>query len=487
MKKNNIFFPIILTVVIFCLGGCYDVPSADEGAELPYSAASASISVIAGVPTDHSVVLNVLTGEELEASVEYGTAPGSLTGSTSFQKSLAGAPLLFVLDDLQPDNRYFYRVVYKKEGERSYTTGSEGSFVTQRSRGSTFTFGVQGDSHPDRPGKVFNPALYALTLHNAVKAQPDFYFMLGDDFSMEELVEKKLVSRKTVEEVYLKQRQYLNKIGAAAALFLVNGNHDQAARYLLDGSPDSPAVIAALTRAKYFPLPVPDGFYGGDSEMIDNIGYLRDYYSFEWGDALFVVLDPYWHSDIPVDNRAGWITSEDKKAARDLWQVTLGDAQYKWFKETLENSGAKYKFVFEHHLLGTGRGGVENAGLFEWGGYNRDGVREFEQKRPGWELPIHDLMVKNGVTIFFQGHDHLFARQELDGVIYQTVPVPADNYFSTSNLSYYKEGDVLPASGFLKVTVAPEQVQVDYVKSFLPEDETKDNINGAVGYSYIVR
>ncbi len=34
-------------------------------------------------------------------------------------------------------------------------------------------------------------------------------------------------------------------------------------------------------------------------------------------------------------------------------------------------------------------------------------------------------MVKTGVTIFFQGHEHLLARQEKDGVIYQEVPNPA--------------------------------------------------------------
>ena len=114
--------------------------------------------------------------------------------------------------------------------------------------------------------------------------------------------------------------------------------------------------------------------------------------------------------------------------ARDWWGITLGDAQYRWFKRTLEGSKAKYKFVFTHHVLGTGRGATELADLYEWGGKDRAGQWEFDRKRPGWELPIHQLMVKYGVTIFFQGHDHLFAHQRRDGVVYQEAPNPDRQY-----------------------------------------------------------
>ena len=58
-------------------------------------------------------------------------------------------------------------------------------------------------------------------------------------------------------------------------------------------------------------------------------------------------------------------------------------------------------------------------------------------------------MVKNKVTIFFQGHDHLFAKQELDGIIYQTVPNPADDTYSAFNKEAYTTGTILPNSGYL--------------------------------------
>jgi len=172
---------------------------------------------------------------------------------------------------------------------------------------------------------------------------------------------------------------------------------------------------------------------------------------------------------------------------RDWWGITLGDAQYHWFAQTLAQSKAKYKFVFAHHVLGTGRGGTDQAGLYEWGGRDNRGDDVFRQRRPGWELPIHQLMVKHGVTIFFQGHDHLFARQELDGVVYQEVPNPADQGYVAYNEDRYASAVKLPNSGHLRVTVSPEQVKVDYVRCYLPKDETATQKTGEVAYSYTLK
>ena len=166
--------------------------------------------------------------------------------------------------------------------------------------------------------------------------------------------------------------------------------------------------------------------------------------------------------------------------------MSIGDAQYQWLKKTLDESNARYKFVFNHHVMGTGRGGVEMADLYEWGGRDPGGTWRFNEKRPDWEMPIHQLMVKNGVTIFFQGHDHLFARQEKDGVIYQEVPNPADDTYQVFNGDAYRSGDILANSGHLLVTVSQENVRVDYVRSFLPEDQAGGQKNGQIAFSYTI-
>ncbi len=438
-------------------------PKGKDPAVVPTSSNPKLIaSEILGRPTSNSITVNVVPAVGMELYYEYGTSPGSYTARTAAQKASAGAPLETLISGLQPNTRYYYRL------RSADLTGEERTFTTARAPGSTFTFAIQGDSHPERIGNQFEPTLYERTLRSAAASQPDFFFTIGDDFSVDTL---KTVNAETVRELYINQRQWLGLV--EAPVFLVNGNHEQASLANLDGTPNNVAVWAQTSRNAYYPQPAPDAFYTGDAQPVEHIGLLRDYYAFTWGDALFVVIDPYWHSPQTVDNQFG--ADRDEKKNRDLWNVTLGEAQYQWFKRTLETSTAQYKFVFAHHINGTGRGGIELADSYEWGD-----AAQFKTKRPGWDAPIHQLMAQNQVTIFFQGHDHLFARQELDGVIYQTLPEPAHPGYTTENDDAFTSGVKYPNSGHLQVTVSPEGVKVDYIRSYL---EKADEL----AYSYTVR
>jgi hypothetical protein len=429
---------------------------------------------ILGRPTNISVVVNVVPAQELEVYVEYGAQASAYTLKTQTVKAPAKQPIEVVLDRLQPNTQYYYRVRYRRPGAAEFGVRPEHSFYTQRAPGSTFTFDIQGDSHPERLNKQFDSNLYTRTLLSAASDRPDFFMTIGDDFSVDML---KTVNAGTVTQLYINQRQWLGLVNAP--VFLVNGNHEQASLANLDGTPNNVAVWAQTARNSYYPQPAPDAFYTGDAQSVDNIGLLRDYYAWTWGDALFVVIDPYWHSPQTVDNQFG--VDRDEKRNRDLWNVTLGEAQYQWFKKTLEQSNAKYKFVFTHHVLGTGRGGIELARTYEWGD-----AAQFAARRPGWGTPIHQLMVQNHVTIFFQGHDHIFDHQELDGVIYQTLPEPANPFYTYENDDAYKSGNKFPNSGHVRVTVSPDQVRVDYVRSYLPKDEVNSHKSGEVAYSYTV-
>jgi hypothetical protein len=441
----------------------------------PDVAAIERLSLVLGRPTDKAVTVSVLSADALEGYCEYGLASGDYTRKTAMVAFPASEPVDVVLDQLSSDKQCFYRLRYRKPGEGAFAEGAEHSFHTQRTPGSTFVFEIQGDSHPERP-QMFDAALYAQTLRAAAADRPDFYLTIGDDFSVDTL---RTINADTVGKVYLNQRRFLGLVAHSSPLLLVGGNHEQAAACNLDGTPNNVAVWAQTARNTLFPQPAPDGFYTGDAKPVDHIGLLRDYYAWTWGDALFAVIDPYWHSPVPVDNAFG-----SREKTRDLWAATLGDDQYRWLKKTLEESKARYKFVFAHHVLGTGRGGIEQADLFEWGGKNKKGVNEFAQRRPGWDLPIHPLMAKNGVTIFFQGHDHIFVRQQLDGVVYQTLPLPADPYYAFYNKDAYRTGDVFPGSGRVRVTVSPQTVRVEYVRSYLPKDATPEHPDGEIASRY---
>ena len=150
----------------------------------------------------------------------------------------------------------------------------------------------------------------------------------------------------------------------------------------------------------------------------------------------------------------------------------------------------KYKFVFLHHLIGgkdqAVRGGVASATLFEWGGRDLDGEDDFEKHRRGWGKPIHQLLVDTAVTILFHGHDHMFAKEELDGVIYQLVPQPGlDRYGAPRSAEEYGyvHGDILGGPGTLRVTVSPTETLVELVRPYIDARRGQD---GETAYSYRV-
>lgn len=463
---------------------------ADDDYVLPRELASFELlSLVLGRASDRSVTVSALAKETMEGYFEFGTTSGNYTRKTNLLALPAGKPVESVFDNLQTNTEYFYRLQFRKPGEASFRERPECHFHTQRGVGNTFTFGVQGDSHPERP-QMSDPVLYARTLLSAAADKPDFYVCLGDDFSVEKI---QTINADTLAQPFTLQRPFLGLVSQSASLVLVNGNHEQGSLFNYNQADirHEVAVGAQNARNTYFPTPMPDGFYTGDAEPLKSIGLLKDYYAWTWGDALFVVLDNYWHSSAQVDGGFQGGTegkkNRDGQKDRDWWGITLGDAQYQWFKQTLEQSKAKYKFVFAHHVLGSGRGGIEASELYEWGGRNKSGDWEFNQKRPGWELPIHQLMAKYSVTIFFQGHDHLYARQERDGIVYQEVPNPADQGYVAYNQERYQSGVKLPNSGHLRVSVSPEQVKVDYVRCYLPRDETNQRKNGEVAHSYTIK
>lgn len=295
-----------------------------------------------------------------------------------------------------------------------------------------FVFTITADSHLD---DRTDGAYYASTLTAAATDKPLFHVDLGDTFMSE-----KLTTRAAAAQQYVDQRRYFDLLGVP--VHLVQGNHDGESGRYFDGTTNNLALWSQAMRQRYFPDP-----------LVENG---KNYYSWQQDNALFVVLDPYGFT--PRQRRQD-----------DNWTRTIGINQYQWLKKTLEESDARFKFVFIHQLVGglgqAGRGGIEAAPFFEWGGQNPDGEDVFHDKRPGWAMPLHALFVTNQVSIVFHGHDHLFAKQELDGLVYQEVPQPGDSHAnSRGGEEYgYQQGVILPSSGYLRLTVSDTEVKVDYV------------------------
>ncbi|MHC4631957.1 MAG: metallophosphoesterase [Planctomycetota bacterium] len=469
MKRRDFLKKISVGTAAFAMGTPDFALLADNGLTGIFGG-----TIVLGRPTDSSITINVLSNDQLEAYFEYGTQSGVYTDQTTTSAIEAGVPFEEVIANLQPNTRYYYRMRFRGPGGGEFKEGLEYTLHTQRQPSSIFAFTVQSDSHLGDSGT--NTALYEITLRNAVADDPDFHIDLGDTFMTEKITSG---SYEDALQVALNHRPYFDIIARSAALFLANGNHEGELGWKLDGTGDNVAINSTDARQFLYPTPSPGGFYSGSSTPELYIGIRDAYYAWMWGDALFVVLDPFWYTTVKA------------KQSGDCWDWTLGYEQYSWLKDTLERSNTTFKFVFIHNLFGelVGRGGIETAGYYEWGGDNADGTWGFDTRRSGWAMPIHDLLVANNVSVVFHGHDHLFIKQDLDGIVYQLVPRPSHrNYDNIKNAEKfgYINGDVIGNSGHLRVTVSDSEVEVDYVRAYLPEDEDANHKNGEVAYTYTI-
>ena len=406
-------------------------------------------------PTDKSITILIVPKKNMHVYFEYGTAQAVYSNASEVKSLTANTPVRFELSNLSPNTRYYYRMKYKESGAVDYKSGDEHTFTTQRAKGSTFNFTMEADPHLyDKKGI---PIMMKVTLQNQANDNPDFVFDLGDTFGDDHT--PTTTSQKDMMQLHYNFLPYIGMVCHSAPFFFVLGNHEgESGYYLLQTPSNNIGVYGTLARKTYYSNPVPDGFYTGNTESEQyGMGLPENYYAWVWGDALFVVLDAY----------RGY-TANAKPTG---WDWTLGEKQYQWFRQTLIDSKAKYKFVFAHHVLGENRGGTAIAKLFEWGGYDQKGVWSFTTNRPGWELPIHQLMVKYGVNIFFQGHDHLFAQEVLDGVVYQEVPMPSDSTYMIGMLANADAftSNQISGTGHLRVTVSPENTKVDFIRAYLPK------------------
>jgi hypothetical protein len=385
-------------------------------------AASTITASLQSIKEPTKASLSVRSNFAAKAYIEYGYSAGAYTGMTSVAQLKAGTSKVFTMANLRPGAKVFYRLRYSAIGKSTFSSKPSSSFTLPTS----FTksvFAVQADPHMDENSSA---DVYNGTLSQIVKSSPAFLVDLGDIFMVDKLPDK---SETNIRARYQLMKGYYQKL-QGIPLKIVLGNHDGELGYS--------NFNTKKYRAEYFP------------EQTSDVTY----FSFEGPDQLHVCLDPFTY------------TTENPRS--DGWQWTLGRIQYDWLKQTLESSSARHKFIYIHHLLvgdAQSRGGVEIAKRNEWGGLNTDGSQGFATKRSGWAKPVHDLLVENKVSFVFKGHDHVYVKQELDGIIYQTLPQPSHPGDKLSAEQYgYLSGKAIGGSGFLRVTTSGATAKVEFVK-----------------------
>ncbi|MEI6246425.1 MAG: metallophosphoesterase, partial [Acidobacteriota bacterium] len=287
----------------------------------PQPVTSGQLSLVLSRPEDTSMSASVRVTADGDVYLEYGTTSGRYATPTSTVAATSSAPVVLAMSGLAPDTTYYYRARYRPKSESSFRADTEHTFHTKRLSGQTFTFAIQADPHMDGNSSA---AVYSRTLANELSDKPDFLVDLGDT----SMVEKCVISGSdncatpapatvsTVAARYQLARSFFDQVCHSMPLLMVLGNHDGETGWADTPSGGQLDTWSLQARRAYFANPEPDRFYSGSSTSVAGVGLRQNYYAFEWGDALFVVLDPYTYTATkPGTNGWGW---------------TLGSAQYQW-------------------------------------------------------------------------------------------------------------------------------------------------------------
>lgn len=378
---------------------------------------------LVGTPTVKSFTIAISANSSVRVIVEYGYSKSTIAGKTQIFNITKGSTQNISVTNLKANSLVYFKVKYALGKSLTFSSLTQLSIKTATPEiNSSSTFAIQADPHMDEnsSGEVYDG-----TLKQILAATPAFLMDLGDIFMVDKLPAK---TEANIRGRFELMKSYYQKL-ESVPLKICLGNHDGELGYS--------SFNTKKYRKEYFP---------------EQTGELA-YYSFTGPDQLHVVLDPFTY------------TMKNPTAAG--WEWTLGSTQYDWLIDTLQNSREKHKFIYIHHLLvgdQTSRGGVEIAMKNEWGGNNNDGTYGFEINRPGWGKPIHQLLLEHKVGFVFKGHDHLYVKQELDGIVYQTLPQPSHPGNKINVNQYgYRSGKGVGGSGFLKVSTSSDQVKVDFI------------------------
>ncbi len=350
----------------------------------------------------------------------------------------------WTLNGLMADSRYEYEIVSKRLGGE--TVLYQGSAQTQRTAGQAFTFALLSDSHIGSDLDFSNqgiPSVMAAVTDAIHATAPDFMIHLGDLLDYHEYGFGVPPPDSSIARLaYLNYRGLLGDAAANAAHFLVIGNWDGE-----NGAFTNEEIVRSRSqRLLYVPGPSDATYAEGGSPV-------EDYYAFTWGDALFIVLN------VMTYTLTDHLLSYDPGLPDD-W--TLGAQQLDWLSKTLSNAHSKWRFLFIHHTVGGAAGDDADSAYGRGGG---------QAAHVGEQATVHQLMIDNGVQVFFYGHDHVFTDMVVDGIHY-SLPGSAGApwTFTTAETGYTQ---YWPDSGWARVDVAPESVHVQFI-----------SMNGQVLYEY---
>ncbi len=284
------------------------------------------------------------------------------------------------LDGLTPNTKYYYRA-----GDGS-TWSDIYEFTTAPSGDESFTFLYYGDHRPD--SGTSPPPELAQLLDRMIEQHPNFVISGGDHIQ---------------DEAHLSWANYVaqtDRIQCNACYWVVLGNHDQP---------------GTQVQAEWFEYPNEDK---------------QHYYSFEYGNCLFIVLDAY-HGR--------------KTSPRTLMGPydALGTDQIAWLEALLASATAKHRFILVHEPLYS-KGEHVNEGL----------DADPEQRDMFWEL-----LEASNVEAVLVSHDHLYYRIQVGNILQITSGAGG--------------APLVPPQEFNVCPIEVHQMVTHYVKVVVDGDEVR--------------
>jgi hypothetical protein len=448
-------------------------------------------------PGPYSMQMNIIPHKDTKAYVEWGTdgvafprvvpsvtIPGG-TEYTFFMGEIAGNPGLI------SNTKYYYRLRYRPVvGSPVFSMGPVRSFVTLPLPGTEGRICATSDAHVTNSSSLgLNEHIDQLAttlLYMPQHVAPERYHVwldLGDLVVIR--AQREVFDLEEAEQRYREAREEYERIAHSLPLVLIRGNHEEVNGWDYDGTSENTAIWSGKALLKYFPPPMPTGWYTGNTEPYPHLGVPGNYFAFNVGDLRIRALDPFLFSLTRPHNGHGEVGG-----SLNAWDWELGQQQYDWLFNDFFEKQSLFTVTVLHHLTSSyvgsgqyyGRGGIEVAKFsvdgrpsFEWGGEDSTGANVLSQQRSGYSHgAIHDVLDLFRNQLVLKGHDHFYARQTLDDMVYLTMPRPNDTGQQTGNLWGWRFSTWYPValtffqenSGFLSIVVDPAGATYEYVQTY---------------------
>ena len=254
---------------------------------------------------------------------------------------------------------------------------TEHSFWTQRAPGSTFTFTVTSDSHAN-----FNNPQTQQAADKHLARPPDFHFDLGDTFH----ADGDTNSRPGQSRISGLPWPLIH--GSDWPFGLRSSSHPEITRTKRAGIwmiRFSIALASIQARKLYFPTPINDGFYSGNTDTLAaiNAGDLRrpvprGLLRLDMGRCAV-----RGHRSVPVhDEQSVWcygrrrqmMTRRAATGGTGPWGCNNTSGSSRPWKTAMPSTSSSFPITCLAVRKTTSEGAPLPAHIFEWGGYNADGT-----------------------------------------------------------------------------------------------------------------